>query len=188
MAVCEGVWGGDFLGGQSARVSLGGAVGKCVFLKVLPKRFGLQRCIALSGSEPGLGKHLARRVDAQPLRYTAPPEPPTPALQVQCCTTGLKTGGAVMKKKKLGVSNTPYGGGRWATDGGWWVTDGGLWVTDGGWWVTDGGLWVTDGGLWVATIRDKHQRVDAIVKKKGGGGASLWHPLLKRLGCTRSAK
>ena len=51
------------------------------------------------------------------------------------------------------------------TDGGWWVTDGGWWVTDGGWWVTDGGWWVTDGGWWVAT---KHQRVDAIVKKKGG--------------------
>ena len=47
-----------------------------------------------------------------------------------------------MKKKKLGVFNTPYDGGRWVTDGGWWVTD---------------------GGWWVAT---KHQRVDAIVKKK----------------------
>ena len=46
-----------------------------------------------------------------------------------------------------------------------WVTDGGWWVTDGGWWVTDGGWWVTDGGWWVAT---KHQRVDAIVKKKKG--------------------
>ena len=94
-------------------------------------------------------------------------------------------------KKNLGVSNTPYDGGRWVTDGGWcvtdggwwvtdggwwvtdggwcvtdggwWVTDGGWWVTDGGWWVTDGGWWVTDGGWWVAT---KHQRVDAIVKKK----------------------
>ena len=87
-------------------------------------------------------------------------------------------GGAVMKKKKLGVSDTPYDGGRWVIDGGWWVTDGGWWVTDGGWcvtdggwWVTDGGWcvpdgcwWVTDGGWWVAT---KHQRVDAIVKKKG---------------------
>ena len=61
------------------------------------------------------------------------------------------------RKKKLGVSNTPYDGGRWITDGGWWVTD-------GGWCVTDGGWWVTDGGWWVAT---KHQRVDAIVKKKG---------------------
>ena len=56
-------------------------------------------------------------------------------------------------------------GGWWVTDGGWWVTDGGWWVTDGGWWVTDGGWWVTDGGWWVAT---KHQRVDAIAKKKGG--------------------
>ena len=64
------------------------------------------------------------------------------------------------EKKKLGVSNTPYDGGQWVTDGGWWVTD-------GGWWVTDGGWWVTDGGWWVAT---KHQRVDAIVKKRGGGG------------------
>ena len=36
---------------------------------------------------------------------------------------------------------------------------------DGGWWVTVGGWWVTDGGWWVAT---KHQRVDAIVKKKRG--------------------
>ena len=54
-------------------------------------------------------------------------------------------------------------GGWWVTDGGWWVTDGGWWVTDGGWWVTDGGWWVTDGGWWVAA---KHQRVDAIVKKK----------------------
>ena len=53
------------------------------------------------------------------------------------------------KKKKLGVSNTPYDGGRWVTDGGWWVTDGGWWVTDGGWWVTDGGWCVTDGGWWV---------------------------------------
>ena len=61
-------------------------------------------------------------------------------------------------KKKLGMSNTPY-------DGGWWITDGGWWVADGGWWVTDGGWWVTDGGWWVATI---HQRVDAIVQKKGG--------------------
>ena len=51
-----------------------------------------------------------------------------------------------MEKKKLGVSNTPYDGGRWVTDGSWWVTD---------------------GGWWVAT---KHQRVDAIVKKRGGGG------------------
>ena len=57
--------------------------------------------------------------------------------------------GAVKKRKKLGVSNTPYDGGRWVTDGGWWVTDGGWWVTDGGWWVTDGGWWVTDGGWWV---------------------------------------
>ena len=60
------------------------------------------------------------------------------------------------EKKKPGVSNTPYNGGRWITDGGWWVTD-------GGWCVTDGGWWVTDGSWWVAT---KHQRVDAIVKKK----------------------
>ena len=51
------------------------------------------------------------------------------------------------------------------TDGGWWATNGGWWVTDGGWWATDGGWWVTDGGWWVAT---KHQRVDAIVKKKKG--------------------
>ena len=67
-------------------------------------------------------------------------------------------GGAVMKKrkKKLGVSNMPYDGGRWVTDGGWCVTD-------GGWWVTNGGWCVTDGGWWVAT---KHQRVDAIEKKK----------------------
>ena len=62
------------------------------------------------------------------------------------------------KKKKLGVSNTPYDGGRWVTDGGWLVTD-------GGWCVTDGGWWVTDGGWWVAT---KHQRVAALVKKKKG--------------------
>ena len=90
------------------------------------------------------------------------------------CTAGV----AIMKrKKKLGVSNTPYDGGRWVTDGGWWVTDGGWCVTDGGWWVTDGGWcvtdggwcvtdggwWVTDGGWWVAT---KHQRVAALVKKK----------------------
>ena len=52
------------------------------------------------------------------------------------------------KKKKLGVSNTPYDGGRWVTDGGRWVTDGGWWATDGGWWVTDGGWWATDGGWW----------------------------------------
>ena len=70
-----------------------------------------------------------------------------------------------MRKKKLGVSNTPYDGGWWVTDGGWCVTDGGWWVTDGGWCVTDGGWWVTDGGWWVAT---KHQRVDAIVKEKKG--------------------
>ena len=56
------------------------------------------------------------------------------------------------EKKKLGVSNTPYNGGRWITDGSWWVTDGGWCVTDGGWWVAT-----------------KHQRVDAIVKKGGGG-------------------
>ena len=91
---------------------------------------------------------------------------------------GFEAGVAIIqKKKKLGVSNTPYDGGRWVTDGGWWVTDGGWWVTDGGWWVTDGGWWVTDGGWWVAT---KHQRVAALVKKKkrlsvlmatpGGGG------------------
>ena len=49
------------------------------------------------------------------------------------------------------MSNTPYDGGRWVNDGGWWVTDGGWWVTDGGWWVAT-----------------KHQRVDAIVKKKKG--------------------
>ena len=55
-------------------------------------------------------------------------------------------GGAVMEKKKLGVSNTPYDGGWWVTDGGWWVTDGGWWVTDGGWWVTDGSWRVTAGG------------------------------------------
>ena len=65
------------------------------------------------------------------------------------------------------MSNTPH-------DGGWCVTD-------GGWCVTDGGWWITDGGWWVAT---KHQRVDAIVKKKkgecpygtpwgGGGGARI---------------
>ena len=58
-------------------------------------------------------------------------------------------GGAVLKKRKLGVSNTPYNGGWWVTDGGWWVTDGGWWVTDGGWWVTAGGWWVTDDGWWV---------------------------------------
>ena len=82
------------------------------------------------------------------------------------CTTFLYTqvGGGVHsrgcrnEKKKLGVSNTPY-------DGGWCVTDGGWCVTDGGWCITDGGWWVTDGGWWVAT---KHQRVDAIVKKKKG--------------------
>ena len=101
-------------------------------------------------------------------------------LSYQCnVTTDLCRGGRGCRneKKKLGVSNTPYhggrwitDGGRWITDGGWWitdggwcVTDGGWWVTDGGWWVTDGGWWVTDGGWWVAT---KHQRVDAIVKKK----------------------
>ena len=74
-----------------------------------------------------------------------------------------------MKKKKIGVSNTPYDGGRWVTDGGWWVTD-------GGWWVTDGGWWVTDGGWWVAT---KHQRVDAIVGKKKGERpyGTPWAPL-----------
>ena len=83
------------------------------------------------------------------------------------------------KKKKLGVSNTPYDGGRWVTDGGWWVTDGGWWVTDGGWWVTDGGWWVTDGGWWVTDggwwvadggwwVATKHQRVAALVKKKKG--------------------
>ena len=97
------------------------------------------------------------------------------------------------EKKKLGVSNTPYDGGRWVTDGGWWVTDGGWWVTDGGWWVTDGGWWVTDGGWWVTDggwwvtdggwwvtdggwwvtdggwwVATKHQRVDAIVGKKKG--------------------
>ena len=87
----------------------------------------------------------------------------------------LGPGGAVMeKKRKLGVSNTPYDGGWWVTDGGWCVTDGGWcvtdggwcvidggwWVTDGGWCVTDGGWCVTDGGWWVAT---KHQSVDAIV-------------------------
>ena len=33
--------------------------------------------------------------------------------------------GVAIIKKKLGVSNTPYDGGRWVTDGGWWVTDGG---------------------------------------------------------------
>ena len=108
---------------------------------------------------------------------------------MEVCTrqyTVSASGGAIMKKKKLGVSNTPYDGGRWVTDSGWWVTDGGWWVTDGGWWVTDGGWcvtdggwwvtdggwcvtdggwWVTDGGWWVAT---KHQRVDAIVTKKKG--------------------
>ena len=62
-----------------------------------------------------------------------------------------RSGGAVNeRKKKLGVSNTPYDGGRWVTDGGWWVTDGGWWVTDGGWCVTDGGWCVTDGG-WCVT-------------------------------------
>ena len=68
------------------------------------------------------------------------------------CTRGCRN----EKKTKLGVSNTPYDGGRWltvggwcVTDGGWWVTDGGWCVTDGGWCVTDGGWWVTDGGWWV---------------------------------------
>ena len=60
-----------------------------------------------------------------------------------------RPGVAIIKKKKLGVSNTPYDGGRWVTDGGWCVTDGGWWVTDGGWWVAT-----------------KHQRVAALVKKK----------------------
>ena len=69
------------------------------------------------------------------------------------------TRGCRNEKKKLGVSNTPY-------DGGWWVTD-------GGWCVTDGGWWVTDGGWWVAT---RHQRVDAIVKKRGGGGVLMAPP------------
>ena len=77
----------------------------------------------------------------------------------QCVPRG-GTRGCRNEKKKLGVSNTPY-------DGGWWVTDGGWCVTDDGWCVTDGGWWVTDGGWWVAA---KHQRVDAIVKKEGGGG------------------
>ena len=84
------------------------------------------------------------------------------------------------EKKKLGVSNTPYDGGRWVTDGGWWVTDGGWWITDGGWWVADGGWWVTDGGWWITDggwwvadggwwVATKHQRVDAIVKRKKKG-------------------
>ena len=55
-------------------------------------------------------------------------------------------GGAVMKKKKLGVSNTPYNGGWCVTDGGWWVTDGGWWVTNGSWWVADGSWRITAGG------------------------------------------
>ena len=85
-----------------------------------------------------------------------------------------------MRKKELGVSNTPddggrwiTDGGRWITDGGWCVTDGGWCVTDGGWCVTDGGWCVTDGGWWVAT---KHQRVDAIVKKKKGVGVLMAPP------------
>ena len=95
-------------------------------------------------------------------------------------------------KKKIGVSNTPYDGGRWVTDGGWWVTDGGWWVTNGGWWVTDGGWWVTDGGWWVTDggwwvtdggwwVATKHQRVDAIVKKRGGG--VLMAPPDPKMGC-----
>jgi hypothetical protein len=54
--------------------------------------------------------------------------------------TDAPPGGAVIKKKKkLGVSNTPYIGGWWVTDGNWWATDGNWWVTAGGWWVTAGG-------------------------------------------------
>ena len=64
-----------------------------------------------------------------------------------------------MGKKKLGVSNTPYDGSRWVTDGGWWVTD---------------------GGWWVAT---KHQRVDAIAKKKKGE-RPYGTPCLVVKGCT----
>ena len=96
----------------------------------------------------------------------------SPFLQDNTQKSGALCRGCRNGKKKLRVSNTPYDGGRWVTDGGWWVTDGGWWVTDGGWCVTDGGWWVsdggwcaTDGGWWVAT---KHQRVDAIVKKKKG--------------------
>ena len=44
-----------------------------------------------------------------------------------------------MKKKQLGVSNTPYNDGWWVTNGSWWAADGDWWVTDGGWWVTAGG-------------------------------------------------
>ena len=79
-------------------------------------------------------------------------------LQETCAYTNAPPRGCRNEKKKLGVSNPPY-------DGGWWVTDGGWCVTDGGWWVANGGWWVTNGGWWVAT---KHQRVDAIVKKRGG--------------------
>ena len=108
-----------------------------------------------------------------PVPVFAPPLPPCrqttgPVLVTPLWHRGLHNEG----KKKLGVSNTPYDGGRWVTDGGWWVTDGGWWVTDGGWWVTDGGWWVTDGGWWVTdggwSVATKHQRVDATVKKKGG--------------------
>ena len=88
-----------------------------------------------------------------------------PLVSIGSCSEGrCRIGrGCRNEKKNLGVSNPLYDGGRWVTDGGRWVTDGGWWVTDGGWWVTDGGWCVTDGGWWVAT---KHQRVDAIVKKK----------------------
>ena len=63
---------------------------------------------------------------------------PTPAHRPRAQSPS-QTRGCRNEKKKLGVSNTPYDGGRWITDGGWWVTDGGWWVTDGGWWITDGG-------------------------------------------------
>ena len=49
------------------------------------------------------------------------------------CGSGPETAkGCRNENKQLGVSNTPYNGGRWVTDGGWWVTDGGWCVTDGG--------------------------------------------------------
>ena len=63
-----------------------------------------------------------------------------------------------MKKKKFGVSITPY-------DGGWWVTDGSWWVTDGGWWVTDGSWRVTAG----VTCRHKTDQKKKEAKHSPGG-------------------
>ena len=60
-----------------------------------------------------------------PVRWKACPGPPGSIPSLTLVPPPPTRGCRNEKKKKLGVSNTPYDGGWWVTDGGWWVTAGG---------------------------------------------------------------